>query len=94
MNHFLLYLNVPAAVGDEVSEWLLLETEGFSSFLVRGHSKKRVFENASEQVAGFEARLLFMIETEAPQALMTNFRKAFRCDHRAWVVALEQPGEI
>ena len=88
MNHFLLYLNVPAAVGDEVSEWLLLETEGFTSFLVRGHSKKR------EQVAGFEARLLFMIETEAPQALMTNFRKAFRCDHRAWVVALEQPGEI
>lgn len=94
MNHFLLYLNVPAAVGDEVSEWLLLETEGFTSFLVRGHSKKRMPENASEQVAGFEPRLLFMIETETPQALITNFRQAFRCDHRVWMVALEQSGEL
>lgn len=94
MKHFLLYLNVPAIVGDEVSEWLLLAAEGFTSLLVRGHSKKRMPENASEQVAGFETRLLFIVETEAPQALITNFRKAFRCDHRVWVVALEQPGEL
>lgn len=88
MNRFLLYLNVPAAVGDEVSEWLLLEAEGFTSYPARGHSKARMPENASEQVAGFEPRLLFLIETSEPQALIAGFRKAFNCDHRVWVVPL------
>lgn len=94
MKHFLLHLNVPAVVGDEVSEWLLLAAEGFTSFLVRGHSKKRMPENASEQVAGFETRLLFIVETADPRALISGFRQAFHCDHRVWIVPLIPESEI
>jgi hypothetical protein len=94
MNPHLLYLNVPAAVGDEVSEWLLLEAEGFTSFTARGHSKTRMPDNPSEQVAGFEPRLMFVVETVDPQGMIVAFRSAFHCDHRAWIVPLTKGTEI
>ncbi|MGR8921784.1 MAG: DUF3240 family protein [Gammaproteobacteria bacterium] len=93
----LLILNVPVALEDSITDWLLADDpdRGFTSLATRGHHARSSGLTARERVTGHVRRTRFEIECEAAAgaALIERLRDAYpRADVRFRLVPVLDRG--